>query len=118
MQKLVMIGHLVGNPEKVQGQDLCKFSLAVKKNYKNSKGEYETQFFNCVVWNKLHEICMKYLVKGSKILIVGELENRSYEKDGVKRYMTEVVVREMEMLSTKKTEQKITAEPIEDDFFI
>lgn len=109
MQKVIMVGNLTKDPEKVQGQDLCKINIAVRNDYKNQDGEYGCEYFNLALWNKLSEIAMKYLKKGSKVLIVGKLQNRSWESDGVKRYATEIVVKEMEMLSSpQKKEPQMT----------
>ena len=111
-----MCGCLTKDPEKVDGQDLCKLNIAVKNSYKNKEGNYDSEFFNLVVWNKLHETCMKYLSKGSRILVTGELHNRSYEKDGQKKYLTEIIVKELEMLpSVRKQEEPQKMTPIDVD---
>lgn len=109
MQKVIMCGCLTREPEKIDGQDLCKLNIAVRNNFKNKNGNYDSEFFNLVVWNKLHETCIKYLHKGSRILITGELHNRTYEKDGVKKYLTEIIVKELEMLpSVKKQDEEVS----------
>lgn len=112
-----MIGNLIKDPEKIEGQNLCRLSIAVRNNYKNKDGEYDSEFFNLSVWNKLHENCMKYLQKGSKISFIGELHIRSYEKDGIKKYMPEIIVQEIEFLSSiqKKEEEPQKMTPIDDD---
>lgn len=117
MNRIVISGNLTKEPEKVDGQQLCKLSVAVKNNFKNKDGEYESEFFNVAVWNKLHENCIKYLHKGSKVLVVGESHTRSYEKDGVKRYIHEIIAHEVEFLSTPKKEEKEEPkyQPIDDD---
>ena len=114
MQKVIMVGNLTKDPEKVQGQDLCKINIAVRNDYRGQDGEYGCEYFSLALWNKLSEIALKYLKKGSKVLIVGRLQNRSWETDGVKKYATEIVVKEMEMLSSpRKEESQLT--PIDDD---
>ena len=119
MQIMLLVGNLTKEPEKVDGQELCKLTMAVRNNYKNKDGEYESEFFNIIVWNKLHESCMKYLHKGSKIAVIGREQNRSYEKDGQKRYVHEVVASEVEFLSSpQKKEEKqecYKLEPITDE---
>ena len=116
MQKVIMCGCLTREPEKVKDQDLCRLDIAVRNNYKNKDGNYGREFFNLVVWNKLHETCMKYLHKGNRILITGELHNRTYEKDGAKKYLTEIIVKELEMLpSGKKQDDEHKLMPINDD---
>ena len=119
MQIVLLIGNLTKEPEKVDGQELCKLTMAVRNNYKNKDGEYDSEFFNIAVWNKLHENCVKYLHKGSKIAVIGREQNRSYDKDGQKRYVHEIVASEIEFLSTpqkKEENQEIPKyEPIDDD---
>lgn len=112
MQKVIMVGNLTKDPEKVQGQELCKISIAVKNDYKNSDGVYGYEFFNLAVWNRLSEIAIKYLHKGSKILIVGRLQNRSWESNGVKKYATEIIVKELEILTGQQKKQELEFVPI------
>ena len=103
--KIVLSGNLVKAPElRTTNSDksVATFSLAVKRDY----GE-ETDFFNIVVWGKNGENCAKYLDKGSKVLVIGQLQNRSYEtKDGSKRTVTEVICDSVEFLTFKEKEEK------------
>lgn len=105
--KVQLIGHLGNDPEIINlesGKKIAKFSIATNESYKNEKGEKveDTQWHNCVAWNKTAEIAEKYLKKGKEIVIEGKLSSRSYEdKEGVKRYVTEIVVNEMLMLGSK-----------------
>ena len=89
------------------GKSVATFSLAVKRNYKNDKGEYDTDFFTVIVYGSNAENCAKYLKKGSKVLTTGRIQNREYTaKDGTKRYVTEIVAEDVEFLgqpSTNKT---------------
>lgn len=77
------------------GHTVANFSLAVKRPYKKD----ETDFFNVIAWNKQAEILSKFVKKGNEVGVSGHLENRSYEKDGQKRYITEVVVEKVHLLS-------------------
>ncbi len=103
--KVQLIGRLGQEPEIVNlesGKKLAKFSLATNENYTNAKGEKveNTEWHNIVAWGKTAEIIEKYVNKGQEIAIEGRLTSRSYEdKEGVKRYITEVVCSEMLMLS-------------------
>lgn len=119
MNKTIICGILTKEPEKVDGQQLCKLSVAVKNKFKNKDGEYESEFFNVAVWNSLSDNCIKYLHKGSKVLVVGEHHHRSYEKDGVRKYICEIVAHEVEFLSTPQKkddkEEAYKLEPIDDD---
>lgn len=106
--KVQLIGNLGSNPEikTLQGgKKLAKMNLATNETYKNSKGEKvtETQWHNLVVWDKTAEIVEKYLFKGHQVAIEGKLVNRNYtNKDGEKRYITEVQVTELLMLKGKE----------------
>ncbi|PJA10008.1 MAG: single-stranded DNA-binding protein [Flavobacteriales bacterium CG_4_10_14_0_2_um_filter_32_8] len=106
--KVQLIGHLGNNPEIVnleKGNKLAKFSIATNESYKNSKGETikETQWHNLIAWGKTAEIIEKYLQKGNEVAIEGKLVNKNYDdKDGNKRYVTEIVVNELLMLGGKK----------------
>ena len=103
-----LIGNLGMNPEvKEIGKDkkVAKFSLATKEVYKNEDGEKvsETQWHNLIAWGNQAKIAEKYLKKGNEIAIEGKLTSRNYtDKDGVKRYVTEIVVNEILMIGSKK----------------
>ena len=107
--KVQLIGNLGDNPKIINfesGKKLANFTVATNEYYKNSNGEKvtETQWHNLVAWNKTAEIIEKYLVKGSEVAVEGKLTSRSYEdKDGTKKYITEVVVNEVLMLSKNKS---------------
>lgn len=107
MNKTILSGFLTRQPElhtTNNGNQVATFSLAVKREYSE-----ETDFFNIVVWGKQGENCAKYLDKGSKILVIGQLQNRSYEaKDGSKRTVVEVVSEEVEFLTFKEKEETVT----------
>jgi single-strand DNA-binding protein len=100
-----LIGRLGQDPEIVNlesGKKLAKFSLATNENYTNTKGEKveNTQWHNVVAWGKTAEIVEKYINKGQEIAVEGKLTTRDWEdKDGNKRYITEVVCNELLMLS-------------------
>ncbi|MDP3393475.1 single-stranded DNA-binding protein [Sediminibacterium sp.] len=105
--KVQLIGNLGQDPEvKSIGEDkkVAHLSVATNENYKNAKGEKvtETQWHNVVAWGKLAEIAEKYLVKGTEVVIEGKLINRNYtDKQGVKRYATEVQANELLILTKK-----------------
>ena len=106
--KVQLIGNLGNTPEIItldSGKKLAKFSIATNESYKNAQGEKvtETQWHNLIAWNKTAEIVEKYLEKGKEIAIEGKLTSRSYDdKDGNKKYITEVVVNELLMLGSKQ----------------
>lgn len=107
--KVQLIGNLGQNPEIKTldgGKKMAKFSLATSEVYRNAQGEKvkETQWHNIVVWGKVAEIVEKYLTKGSEVAVEGKLTNRSYnDKDGNKKYFTEVQVNELLMLGDKSS---------------
>jgi single-strand DNA-binding protein len=106
--KVQLIGNLGMNPEiknLESGKKLAKFSIATNESYKNAKGEKieDTQWHNLIAWGKTADIIEKYLKKGNEIAIEGKLVNRNYDdKDGNKRYITEIVINELLMLGGKK----------------
>lgn len=103
--KVQLIGRLGKDPEVIQlesGKKLAKFSLATNDNYTNANGEKidNTEWHNIIAWGKTAEIIEKYVTKGQEIAVEGKLTNRNWEdKEGNKRYITEVVCNEMLMLS-------------------
>ncbi|HEY0031314.1 MAG TPA: single-stranded DNA-binding protein [Bacteroidia bacterium] len=105
--KVQLIGHLGQDPEVKSlegGRKLVKVSIATNEVYKNEKGEKvkETQWHNLVAWGKTAEIVGRYLKKGSEVAIEGKLITSNYiDKEGVKRYFTEVEVSELLMLDKK-----------------
>ena len=103
--KVQLIGHVGNAPEIVNlesGRKLAKFSIATNETYKNAKGEKitDTQWHNVVAWGKTAELVENYVPKGKEIGVEGKLTSRTYEdKDGIKRYITEVVCNELLLLS-------------------
>lgn len=102
-----LIGNLGNTPEikkTESGKKLAKFSLATNETYRNAAGEKvkETQWHNVVAWGKQADVIEKYLDKGSEVVIEGKLVNRTYtDKNGTKKYFTEVHVNEMLMIGGK-----------------
>ena len=108
MNKVILIGNLTKDPElttTTSGISVCRFSLAVSRRFTNSEGERETDFINVVVWRNLADNCHKFLRKGSKAAVVGNIQTRSYDaQDGSKRYVTEVVAEEVEFVGARVSE--------------
>ena len=98
MNKVIISGNLGKEPElrDAGGTPVANFSVAVK-GYKD-----ETEWVNVVAWDKTASNCKKFLDKGSKVLVEGRLQTRSYEKDGVTRYMTEVIANQVEFMDKPK----------------
>lgn len=106
-QKLLFISS-GANPEVKsfdQNKKMAKLALATNETYHNQKGEKvtETHWHNLILWGKQAEIAESYLKKGDEISIEGKLASRNYtDKEGIKRYVTEIVVNEILMLGGKK----------------
>lgn len=128
MNKCILVGNLTKDPELTttsNGVAVCRFSIAVSRRYANADGERETDFLNIVVWRNLGENCHKFLKKGSKVGVVGNIQSRSYDAaDGSKRYVTEIVAEEVEFLSTRQSDDQPKSssgdevaklQPIDDD---
>lgn len=107
MNKVLLVGRLVRDPElkhiESNGKEVSNFTIAVNRNFVNSKGEREADFVPVVVWGKTAELVCNYMKKGRLISISGRLQIRSYEtKEGNKKYVTEVVGEEVLFLDSKK----------------
>lgn len=89
------------------GSASCRFTLAVKRRFKNSNGNYESDFINCVAFGKTADILNQYVDKGDLINVEGEIRTGSYtDQNGNRRYTTDVIVNGLDLLSSKKkTEQ-------------
>lgn len=106
MNKVILIGNLTRDPElsnTASGVAMCRLGIAVNRNYTNSEGNRETDFFNITTWRGLAERCGKYLHKGSKIALVGNLQMRSFEVNGEKRSMIDIIAEDVEFLSPKSS---------------
>lgn len=105
MNKVILIGNLTKDPETStvgSGISLCKFSIAVNRNFNNADGSKQTDFFNIVCWRMLADNCGRSLKKGNKVGICGSIQTRTYDgPDGTRRYMTEIVADEVQFLTPK-----------------
>jgi single-strand DNA-binding protein len=107
--KVQLIGNLGNNPEirtTEGGKKMARFSVATNEVYRNAKGEKitETQWHNLIAWGKVADIAEQFLSKGSEVAIEGKLINHNYtDKNGNKKYVTEVQVNEVLMLGDKKS---------------
>ncbi|MFC7357762.1 single-stranded DNA-binding protein [Jejudonia soesokkakensis] len=105
--RVQLIGNLGNDPEIItmdSGKKLAKFTIATNETYKNQKGERvtDTQWHNVVAWGKTADIIEMYVTKGKEVAVEGKLTTRSWEdKEGNKRYTTEIVCNELLMLGNK-----------------
>ena len=108
VNKVILIGNLGKDPETrytQSGTAVTSFSIATTESFKNKDGERteQTEWHNIVTFGRLAEICGEYLAKGSRVFIEGKLQTRKWEdRDGNTRYTTEIVAREMKMLSGRR----------------
>ena len=105
MNKVILTGRLTRDPEiryTTSGKAMASFSLAVERRH-SSEQSPTADFIPCIAWTKLADWAGNYLSKGSKILLEGRLQVRSYDaQDGSKRYVTEVIASEIEFAESKK----------------
>lgn len=108
MNKIIITGNLCKDIElryTTSQVPVLQNTVAVKSDFKNANGEYDSEFINIVVWRQTAEFLNNYAAKGSKVLVEGRLTTRSYDKqDGTKGYITEVVAEKVELLDAKKKE--------------
>jgi len=124
LNRVMLIGNLGKDPElkyTQSGDAVANFSIACGESWKDAEGNKKerTEWMNIVAWKKLAEICGQYLHKGSKVFVEGKLQTRSWDdKNGIKRYTTEVVIHDLVMLDPKpgtaSAESDASPEPLTD----
>ena len=106
MNKVILIGNLASDPELRRTQSdipVCTFRIAVQRRFANQQGVREADFIPIVVWRQTAELCARFLTKGRKCAVVGQLQTRSYDaQDGTKRYVTEIIADNVEFLSSRE----------------
>ncbi|WP_298594785.1 single-stranded DNA-binding protein [uncultured Mitsuokella sp.] len=119
MNHFVGIGRLTRDPEvryTQSGKAYASFTLAIDRR-KSGDGNPQADFISCVAWEKTAEIIGNHCTKGKKIAVEGRIQTRSYEKDGTKHYVTEVVVQSMEFCDSKGGSTSPTATPEQQSMF-
>lgn len=104
MNKCILIGRLCSDPDVRQtqsGTSVASYRIAVDRAVKK-EGQPDADFLTCIAWGKGAEFAQKYLAKGTKIAIEGRIQTRSYEKDGEKRNVTEIIVERHEFCESRK----------------
>lgn len=125
MNKVILKGNLTKDIDlqtTSNGNSVAKFTIAVQRKFANADGERETDFINCVAWRNTADFVSKYFKKGSQILVCGAIQTRSYDaEDGTKRYVTEIIVDEVEFCgkadttTETKKDEAVKMQPIDDD---
>lgn len=123
MNQVNFIGNLTRDPELTEtssGVKICRFSIAVNRDYVGADGERKTDFFNCIAWRGLAETVARYVKKGNKIYVSGSMETREYENSkGDKRTAYELIASKVEFLTARASAEDDAAnsklQPIADD---
>lgn len=105
LNKVILMGRLTRDPElrsTPQGVSTCRFSLAVERNFVREGEERKADFINCVAWRQTAEFISKYFRKGSLLALEGGLQTGSWDDNGKKRYVTEVIVSQVYFAEGKK----------------
>ena len=114
MNKINLIGRVSNEPElraTEEGKHITTFNLAVQRNFKNSEGNYDADFFTCKVFNKLADAIQKYVKKGDRLGLSGAVHFSKYQdKDGNNRISTQVVVEDIDFLEPKKENKEVKEE--------
>lgn len=100
LNKIQLLGNVGRDPEikyTTSGKAVANFSIATNDRYKDSAGEWQdrAEWHNVVAWERLAEIVRDYVIKGNQVYVEGRSQTRSYDKDGEKKYVTEVVARDL-----------------------
>lgn len=105
MNQCQLVGNICRDPEYrtlQSGVTCCQFTVACQRRFKNANGQYEADFINCVAWRQTADFINRYFIKGNKIGLTGTIQTRSYDaQDGSKRYVTEVVVENVEFVAPR-----------------
>ncbi len=113
MNKVELIGRLTKEPEiKLTSNQtqFCNFTIAVDRRFKDANGQRQADFINCVAWKQTAVFIQKYFHKGNKIGLVGSIQTRSFDdQNGQKRFVTEVIVDEVEFVESQPSAQPATA---------
>ena len=114
MNKVILKGNITKDIElrhTQSGVAVATFTVATKRNYKNQKGEYESDFIRCVAYRETAEVIDKYFQKGSGIIIEGQIKTGSYENEGKKVFTTDVMVEHIDFVEKK---EKVDSDPFKD----
>jgi single-strand DNA-binding protein len=117
VNKVILVGNVGKDPETRyldENTPVCKFPLATSEVYKNRDGEKieQTEWHNIVLWRGLAKVAEQYVKKGAQLFIEGRIRSRSYDdKDGIKRYITEIVGDNMQMLGRRQENDQQQSRP-------
>ena len=119
MNKAIITGNLTRDPEAFttqSGISRSTFTVAVQRKVKNKDGKYDADFLTVVAWRQTADFCNKYLSKGRKVAVEGQIQTRSYDaQDGSKRYVTEIIADSVEALGSPNSDPGPTPPPSRND---
>lgn len=107
LNQVVLVGRLTKDPELYQtetGRKLAHMTLAVPRSYKNTEGQYETDFITCKLWQNVAQNTADYCKKGDLVGIRGRIETYNYETEDGRKYLTEIIADKVTFLSNKKAD--------------
>lgn len=113
MNKILMMGRLTRDPDirfTQNNKEVASFTIAVDRRFKQD-GQPTADFFNCTAFGKTAEFVEKYLTKGVKVVICGELRNNHYEKDGVMHYSEQIMIESIEFAESKRASEENAGNP-------
>ena len=106
MNQANLCGRLTRQPEvtlTTNGKEMCRFTIAVNRTFKNAKGEYEADFINCVAYGTTAKYIGSYIDKGRLVSVTGRIQTGSYERDGQKVYTTDIIADSVQSLEKRET---------------
>lgn len=109
MNQLFLVGRLTKDPEvsKLEGKSHCKVTLAVKRQFKNSDGVYDSDFINCTIWNVIAEKVSEFCKKGDLISVKGRIQNNNYlDKNEKMVYSYEIIAEQVSFMQSQNKERK------------
>lgn len=112
MNKAILVGRLTRDPELKttgSGVSVCSFTIAINRRFKNSEGNYDADFINCVAWRQQAEFLSRFFSKGRMVGLVGSIQTRSYDRDGQRVYVTEVVADEISFVDSRSQDDSAPA---------
>lgn len=116
MNKWIGIGRLTKDPEirlTANQTQFCQFTVAVDRKFKDANGQRQADFISCLAWKNTAVFIQKYFKKGNRIGVVGSIQTRNYEdQNGQKKYITEVIVDEVEFVESQNTTQVQNSAPV------
>lgn len=109
LNQIVLVGRLTDDPKLAEtdtGKKKTIINLAVARPFKNSEGVYETDFIRCILWNGIADNAKEYTKKGDIVGIKGRLQTSTYEENGERKYMTEVIAERLSFITSYKKEEE------------